>query len=83
MNQRARINEAMFRQSARGREALAPPGEGGSHVHYQSSRRIGIGCITSKRPGTLTDLEYLALKHGLTVQQVQKLLEEAQNESGS
>lgn len=82
MTQRARINETVFRQSARGREALAPPGEGGTHIHYQSSRRIGIGCITSKRPGTLTDIEYLALKHGLTVAQVTQYLREARDESG-
>lgn len=78
MTQRARINETMFRATAHGREALAPPGEGGTHVHYVATRQIGIGCITSRRPGTLTDLEYLALKHGLTVAQVQKFLAEAQ-----
>jgi hypothetical protein len=83
VTQRARIDEALFRQTARGREALAPPGEGGTHVHYQSPRHVGIGCITSKRPGSLSDLEYLAIKHGLTVEQVRKFLEEARDEPHS
>lgn len=71
---RARVVETMFRAGPRGREPLAPPGEGGTHVHYQGTKKSGIGCITSRRPGALTSEEFLALKHGLTVAQVRRLL---------
>ena len=74
---RARVIESMFRAGPGGREPLAPPGEGGSHVHYQASRRIGVGCVTSRPAGASTFEEYLAFKHGLTVIQVKKLLREA------
>lgn len=73
---RARVEESLFRNTSRGREPLAPPGEGGNHIHYQSPRHCGIGCITSRRPGSLTTLEYLAIRHGLTLAQVMKLLGE-------
>lgn len=77
--ERARINETLFRTTAHGREALAPPGEGGSHVHYQPRRRVGLGCVTSRPAGSLTDEEYLALEHGLTLAQVRAILKEAAN----
>lgn len=75
--ERARINETLFRTTAHGREALAPPGEGGTHVHYTPHRRAGLGCVTSRPPGALTDEEYLALEHGLTLAQVRAILREA------
>ncbi len=75
--ERARINETLFRTTAHGREALAPPGEGGTHVHYQPRRRVGLGCITSTPPGALTDEEFLALQHGLTLAEVKTILREA------
>ena len=77
MTQRARIDECVFRWSAKGREALAPPGEGGCHIHYQGTRKVGIGSITSKRPGAMTDIEWLAIRNGMTVVEVMKALEEA------
>jgi hypothetical protein len=59
---RARVEESLFRHTARGREALAPPAEGGSHVHYQPLRRTGIGCITSRRdPSIATQQQFLEL----------------------
>lgn len=76
---RTRVIESLFRSGSKGREPLAPPGEGGVHVHYQSSRRIGVGCITSRPAGASTDEEYLAFKHGLTVAQVKQLLKEARS----
>lgn len=74
---RARVIETMFRAGKGGREPLAPPGEGGNHVHYQSTRRIGVGCVTSRPAGAATDEEWLAFKHGLTVAQVRQILKEA------
>ena len=68
-------HEWLFRTTRRGREPLAAPEEGGSHVHYQPTQRAGIGSITSKRPGhrPLTFLEYLALRSGMTLAEVEKL----------
>lgn len=71
---RTRVYESMFRRGPKGLEPLAPPGEGGAHIHYVTSKRSGIGCITSRRAGSLTDEEFLALKHGLTVAEVRRLL---------
>lgn len=75
--QRTRVIESMFRSGARGREPLAPPGEGGNHVHYQASRRIGVGCVTSRPASASTAEEYLAFKHGLTIAEVRKILKES------
>lgn len=74
---RARPVESMFRAGAKGREPLAPPGEGGTHVHYVASRQVGIGSVTSRHPAASTDEEFLAWRHGLTVAEVRKLLAEA------
>lgn len=75
---RARVIETLFRNGKGGREPLAPPGEGGSHVHYTSSG-LGIGCKTSRPPGATTDEEWMALRHGLTVIQLRELLRESAN----
>ena len=75
--ERARINETLFRTTAHGREALAPPGEGGTHVHYVGCKRVGLGCVTSRPAGALTDEEFLALQHGMTLAQVRAVLREA------
>lgn len=74
---RARVIETMFRAGKGGREPLAPPGEGGSHVHYAASRRIGVGVITSRNPHAASDEEFLAWRHGLTVTEVRKIIAEA------
>ena len=73
---RARVQETMFRQSATGREPLAPPGEGGTHIHYTPTRQSGIGCITSHPAGMRTKLtffEMLALKLGVTLAEAKRL----------
>lgn len=73
---RARVHETLFRSTAGGREPLAPPGEGGTHVHYQPSRRVGIGCVTSKPAGMrpkLTFFEMLALRLGVTLAEAKRL----------
>ena len=57
---RARANEFLYRHSARGREPLAPPREGGDHVHYQPKRSAGLGVITSRNKPTHTFWELLA-----------------------
>lgn len=88
MIQRARIQETLFRHSAKGREALAPPGEGGHHVHYQPLKRSGLGTITSSAHPTSTFWELLAWRlsgegdrsqatvPGCTATQAKKLFEE-------
>jgi len=73
---RARINESMFRHTAHGREALAPPGEGGEHVHYQPKKSVGIGCITSRPKPTVTFFEVLAYELGCNVDTAKKLWEQ-------
>lgn len=88
MISRARINEALFRRSAKGREVMAPPGEGGDHVHYTPSKKVGIGVTTSRPRPTVTFWELLAWKlsgegdatkalvPGCTVTQAKRLYEE-------
>jgi len=76
MISRARINETMFRHSAKGREALAPPGEGGTHVHYEPRRSVGVGSITSRRQPTATFWEVLAYELGCNVTTAKRLWEE-------
>lgn len=73
---RARIHETLFRHGAKGREALAPPGEGGNHVHYQPKRSVGIGCITSRPQQEVTFWERLAFELGTTVPTAKRLWEE-------
>lgn len=70
------MTESLFRQTARGREPLATMSEAGEHVHYQPSRRVGIGSITSRRPGQanpLTFYEMLALRLGVTLAEATRL----------
>lgn len=57
---RARVHETLFRHGAKGREALAPPGEGGDHVHYQPQKHVGIGVVTSRPRPAVTFWEQLA-----------------------
>lgn len=57
---RARVHETLFRHSSGGREPLAPPREGGDHVHYQPRRSAGLGVITSRARPTHTFWELLA-----------------------
>ena len=71
--------ESLFRTTARGREPLASASEAGEHIHYQPSRRVGIGSITSKRPGErprLTFHECLALRLGVTLAEAIRLHQE-------
>lgn len=74
---RSRIEESSFRHSARGREPLAPPGAGGTHIHYSGSSRSGIGCITSRdRRETISFFELLAYELKCTVTTAKRLYEE-------
>lgn len=57
---RARVHETLFRNGPGGREPLAPPGEGGTHVHHQPSKQVGLGCITSRQRPEVTFWELLA-----------------------
>ena len=70
--------DSLFRNTRAGREPLAPSSEVGEHVHYEPTRRVGIGAITSHRPGhrPLTFLEYMALRSGMTLAEVTKLQQE-------
>jgi hypothetical protein len=65
--------DSLFRATARGREPLAGREDAGDHVHYQHSRRVGIGCITSRRTPKLTFHEYLALRLGVTLTEAIRL----------
>lgn len=68
--------ESLFRQTARGREPLAPPSETDEHVRYEPLRRVGIGSITSVRPGAqkpLTFFEVMALRLGVTLAEAMTL----------
>lgn len=76
MISRARVEETMFRHTAKGREALAPPGEGGNHIHYQPRRSVGIGCITSRPRNELTFFERLAFELRVNVQTAKSLWEQ-------
>lgn len=76
---RARVIETLFRHGKGGLEPLAPPGEGGTHIHYQGSRQAGIGCKTSRSASACTDEEWLAYRHGLTVAEVRRMLAEERN----
>lgn len=76
---RARAIETLFRKGKGGLEPLAPPNEGGTHVHYQATRLCGVGCKTSRSPAASTDEEWLAFQHGITVAEVRKLIAEARD----
>jgi hypothetical protein len=68
--------DSLFRQTARGREPLATSSEAGDHVHYTPLRRVGIGSITSRRPGVhepLTFFQMLALRLGVNVAEAKRL----------
>ena len=69
------MTDSLFRSSARGREPLATASDAGEHVHYQPSRRAGIGSITS-RGKPLTFFEVLALRLGVTLAEAKKLHEQ-------
>jgi hypothetical protein len=74
---RSRIEESSFRHSARGREPLAPPGAGGTHIHYSGSSRSGIGCITSRdKRSEITFFELLAYELKCNVATAKRLYEE-------
>lgn len=85
---RARVHETLFRRGAKGREAMAPPGEGGTHIHYEASKKIGVGCITSRKQPEITFWELLAwqlsgegdpqraLVPGCTVAQAKRMYDE-------
>lgn len=85
---RARVHETLFRHGPKGREAMAPPGEGGDHVHYQAKKSVGIGCVTSRPRPAVTFWEQLAwslsgegdstkaLVPGCTVRQAKALFEQ-------
>lgn len=79
MIRRQRPDESAFRHGPRGREPLAPPGQGGEHVHYQPMKRVGIGCITSRAPkntATVTFFEALAFELKCSVTTAKKLFDE-------
>lgn len=59
---RCRMEDALFRHSARGREPLAAAGESANHAHYKPSPSPGIGTITSRSKDTFTFWQYLAFE---------------------
>lgn len=68
--------EGLFRNTAKGREPLATPNSGGSHVHYSRRERVGIGCITSRpanccQPATF--YEQLAVRLGVHIDVAKRL----------
>ena len=65
---RARIEETQHRHGPRGLEPLAPPGEGGTHVHYIPSKQTGLGCITSRPKSDITFFELLAFRLGCNIE---------------
>lgn len=72
-----RTQERHFRHSPRGREPLSAPGQGGEHVHYSPSTKVGLGCITSRKPtGAPTFFELLAYELGCTVTAAKQAYEE-------
>jgi hypothetical protein len=73
---RPRSSECQFRRSKSGREELAPPNQGGTHVPYSSRERAGIGCVTSKPAGGITFFEQLAFELKCSVATAKKLYEQ-------
>jgi hypothetical protein len=70
------MTDALFRSTARGREPLASASDAGEHVHYEPSRRVGIGSITSRKPEShkpLTFFEFLAIRAGLSLAEAKRL----------
>lgn len=73
---RARTSECQFRRVSGGREQMAPPNQGGTHVHYSVRERVGIGCITSRPRPTVTFFEQLAYELGCNAETAKKLYEQ-------
>ena len=70
------MTDSLFRSTARGREPLASASDAGEHVHYEPSKRVGIGAITSRQPKghkPLTFFEFLAIRAGLTLAEAKRL----------
>jgi len=73
---RARVHESLFRHGSKGREPLAPPGEGGNHMHYRPRKSVSIGCITSRPRQELGFFELLAFEMGCNVATAKQLWHE-------
>lgn len=73
-NHRA-TEETSFRHGKRGREAMAPAGQG-DQLHYQPSKQSGLGCITSRPRPTVTFWECLAYELGVNVTQAKQMWEQ-------
>lgn len=58
----SRHEDALFRHTARGREALAPAGESANHVHVSTTSKVGIGSITSRKPDPWSFWDRLAFE---------------------
>lgn len=58
--------ESSFRTTRKGREPIASAGAG-VHLHHETRRSVGVGCITSRRTPSLTFFEELAFALGCTV----------------
>lgn len=59
---RCRMEDALFRHTARGREAIAKAGENADHAHYKPTGHVGIGTITSRPKDSYTFYQYLAFE---------------------
>jgi hypothetical protein len=71
-----RLESSLYRTTATGREPLAAPNEGGTHVHFIGLKRVGLGCITSRRRGEIvppTFYERLAYELGVNVAEARRL----------
>lgn len=76
MSNFGRLESSLYRTTAGGREPLAAPNEGGTHVHFIGLKRAGLGCITSRRRGESappTFYECLAYELGVTVTEARRL----------
>lgn len=76
MSNVGRLESSLYRTTSAGREPLAPPNEGGTHVHYVGLRRAGLGCITSRRRGETappTFYERLAYELGVNIAEARRL----------
>lgn len=59
---RCRHEDALFRHTAKGREALAPAGESSNHAHVSTTSKAGIGSITSRTQDTWSFWQRLAFE---------------------
>ena len=65
--------ESVFRRAKNGtREPLAVPHQGGTHIHHTPSRRVSLGCITSRRRPPPTFFEVLAYELGCHVNEAKR-----------